>query len=591
MFVARAIGCTIAIFSLNSFAAAVEAKIGEHFRVVPAADGTNEVTLVGNGLNYQDTNGVWIQSVPIVQNFPNAIVCTGLTYRVILATNLNSTGSVDLELPADPTSGNRERMISHPLGLAFYDPDSGATVLLAPLRDCSSQIVSNQVIFPDAFVHSNGIQASVTYTYGVGHFHQDVILTTKPAVTPSDFGMGPNARLEMLTEFEQSPEPEITESAVSAVARVATSAQVGAEATETDQTLNYGTMRMGRGRAFSTATTASPSTALRVTKQLVSVANQNFLTEDVPWEQAAEALQSLPSSGTNDPPPQASARHTMPRKQMIAQLSARAAKSVAKTAKSFKERLVDAQRLAPIKIAAIQPQPNSGFVMDYEMVQSWSYYTFQSGHTYLVSYGTQIGSITIESGAVIKYSGGDLEATYSIDCPTSGPKAVLTDINDDSVGEIIPGSSGYFTVYHTSYCALNLDPLDGVAAEIQNLDIRFSYIGIGAPSIEGNSCYVHNCWFFNCAYGVAGTADFVSLASCDFCQVDNPYPYDIYSPSGITYCAVDHNGNGLPDIWEMSWYGTLSQTASGDYDGDGVNNQQDYSGGASHKLELFTPLK
>jgi hypothetical protein len=52
VFASRAIGCFIAIFSFNSFAASTEnatgeAKIGEHFKVVPAANGTNEVTLVG----------------------------------------------------------------------------------------------------------------------------------------------------------------------------------------------------------------------------------------------------------------------------------------------------------------------------------------------------------------------------------------------------------------------------------------------------------------------------------------------------------------------------------------------------------------
>jgi len=79
------------LFSCQSFAtetnSTAEAKIGEHFRVVPAADGVHEVTMVGNGLNYQDTNGAWIASVPVVQTFPNAIVCTGASYRVILATN------------------------------------------------------------------------------------------------------------------------------------------------------------------------------------------------------------------------------------------------------------------------------------------------------------------------------------------------------------------------------------------------------------------------------------------------------------------------------------------------------------------------
>jgi len=288
--VAGVVGGFISILSFNngsfaaeSLASSSDSKIGEHFRVIPAADGTNEVTLVGNGLNYRSTDGVWIQSIPVVQNFSSGIVCTGASYRVILATNLNTYGSVDMESPANPATGARGRMVSHPLGIAFYDPDSGATVLLAQLKDCSAQVMSNRVVFTDAFVHSNGIQGAVTYTYGVGHFHQDVTLTTKPSVTPSDFGMGPNARLEMLTQFDQSPEPEIIEHKIRQGAGFATRGKAQAKEVLAlkDQTLNYGTMQMGKGKAFSTSATPQLS-ALTVTKQLVRVGNQKYLTEDVP---------------------------------------------------------------------------------------------------------------------------------------------------------------------------------------------------------------------------------------------------------------------------------------------------------------------
>src|ERR1051326_2944879 len=97
--VVGAISCFLAIvtFSFNSGAAgrkdAVETKIGQHFKVIPAADGTNEITVVANGLNYKDANGNWIESKPVVQSFSSGIVCTGASYRVILATNLNSYGS------------------------------------------------------------------------------------------------------------------------------------------------------------------------------------------------------------------------------------------------------------------------------------------------------------------------------------------------------------------------------------------------------------------------------------------------------------------------------------------------------------------
>jgi len=42
---------------------------------------------------------------------------------------------------------------------------------------------------------------------------------------------------------------------------------------------------------------------------------------------------------------------------------------------------------------------------------------------------------------------------------------------------------------------------------------------------------------------------------------------------------ADSNGNRIPDWWEMKYFGNLNQTADGDYDGDGVNNLDEYREG------------
>ncbi len=43
--------------------------------------------------------------------------------------------------------------------------------------------------------------------------------------------------------------------------------------------------------------------------------------------------------------------------------------------------------------------------------------------------------------------------------------------------------------------------------------------------------------------------------------------------------APDMDGDGLPDSWELQYFGNLNQTGTGDYDGDGVNNLQEYQYG------------
>ena len=50
----------------------------------------------------------------------------------------------------------------------------------------------------------------------------------------------------------------------------------------------------------------------------------------------------------------------------------------------------------------------------------------------------------------------------------------------------------------------------------------------------------------------------------------------------------DQNTNGLPDGWEWKYFGNLNQTASGDYDGDGVDNGTEYTNGTDPNTIQFT---
>jgi hypothetical protein len=44
---------------------------------------------------------------------------------------------------------------------------------------------------------------------------------------------------------------------------------------------------------------------------------------------------------------------------------------------------------------------------------------------------------------------------------------------------------------------------------------------------------------------------------------------------------ADSNGNGMPDDWESQYFGNLNQTAASDFDGDGVNNLDEYLEGTN----------
>jgi len=182
---------------------------------------TNSYTVIRNGMNFKDEAGNWVESRPVVKSYPAGIICTGTTYRVILNQNLNTAGAVDLQ------TSDKKRMVSHPLGLGFYDPESGKSVLLAQLKDCQAEIVSsNKVIYADAF-EGSGIEAAIVYTTTSGRFHQDVIFTKQLPVTPADFGMSSRTRLEVFTEIVQSPAAEKEGSCPEAGAEPGDARQIG----------------------------------------------------------------------------------------------------------------------------------------------------------------------------------------------------------------------------------------------------------------------------------------------------------------------------------------------------------------------------
>ena len=51
--------------------------------------------------------------------------------------------------------------------------------------------------------------------------------------------------------------------------------------------------------------------------------------------------------------------------------------------------------------------------------------------------------------------------------------------------------------------------------------------------------------------------------------------------SAPTALMLDRDGDGLPDSWEMAYFGNLNQTTTGDFDGDGVSNRDEFLDGTN----------
>jgi len=92
-------------------------------------------------------------------------------------------------------------------------------------------------------------------------------------------------------------------------------------------------------------------------------------------------------------------------------------------------------------------------------------------------------------------------------------------------------------------------------------------------------------WLSNGVPIVGATGDSLVLPNLPFVNSTN-FSVIVSNVSGVvtsTPAAIwtDSNGNGIPDWWEMKYFGNLNQTATGDFDGDGVDNLDEYLEGTN----------
>ena len=366
---------------------------------------------LADGMHYRDPDTrQWVESDPRFEITPDghALARRG-SHQVILAPNINSTNAVDMQMP------DGGRLVSRPVGLAFYDAVSGSNVMIATLKDCAGRwLPPNEVFYPDAF---DGLHAGLRYTYSRQGLEQDVVLYENPG-SPAAYGLDPRTtRLETWTEFFTAPTPRVKELPV--------------EDGDEDERVEFGTTSLGQGRAYFMSIANRDEPSLPVKKIWRRIGDRVFLIEAVRYAAARPYLQRL-AAVTPATDSMLARRGTTGRETLIGQVR------ITPT--------TEPKMLAAITKGQRSDEPS--FVLDYTTLSTGlTNYIFQGDTTYYISGTINLsGTTRFEGGTVIKYA-----PTNSASLALNGPSiwlgeqfrpSVFTARDDDTVGEKITGSTG-----------------------------------------------------------------------------------------------------------------------------------------------------
>jgi len=358
---------------------------------------------------------------------------------------------------------------SQVVGLSYSD--GANSVLIATITNSLGQVLpsGNQLIYTNAFV-GGGITASVRYTYKKASFEQDILLESQ-LPPPERFGFSSNAILEVVTEFFDGPQP----------ATAADSANGQA-----DPPLSFGTMTMGRGRAFVMGE-QEISGETPVVKEWTQIGTRQFLFEQIPLMQIRDALMNLPAP-----------------KQSLNSLPSKFRRTAANE-RLFPKPHQDRAGTNIMKMAQVKLRPGT-VDLDYTTLNtSLTNYCFQADSTYFISGTVNIcGTSTFEGGAALKFAtNGTLQAV-----PSPSPATIVwggqdyrpvifTAKDDNSIGEPISGSTGSPSGYYG-------DPMLGIVAPSSSpafTGFRMSYAKSGLQLTSG-TFYLYDGQFVNCQNGI-----------------------------------------------------------------------------------------
>ena len=424
----------------------------------------HRVTELASGMYYQN-NGQWVESKEEIDVLPQGGAAATQGQHQLYFPGDIYQGAIQLVTPDGQT------LQSRPMGISYDDGQN--TVLIAALTSSVGvQVSPNQIVYPDAFT---GFKADLVCTYRRGSFECDLVFREQPH-PPEYYGLNSqSARIELLTEFFNTPEPAQSQMGVDPRSGLS------------DTTLRFGSVIMDHGKAFiiGDASQSGSDMGTPVFKSWLHLAGRTFLVEEVPYPKIASSLQSLPMTAMND---------TVPQNSILDRVSP--------TRLLVPSRLAQKDSTKVVQLARADFNQKRGVVMDYVAVNvDTNNFTFQSDTTYLIgnSSGGGInfyGTTTFEGGTVIKFwtnpTNGCVMQSWNTNVCDTGPyrPAIFTSMNDNTVGESV--SVGGTPMYYTEALAGDAT----TATQWKYIHVRYCQYGI-----QGNThLSVSDSQFVNCEY-------------------------------------------------------------------------------------------
>lgn len=428
---------------------------------------TNTYVQIETGLNHLNASGTWEEAEASFDLVDGYAVAERAQHKVRLAPNINTHGAVELELPSG------EIQISHVLGIGYYDEASGETVWLSGIRDSEGILIGDGVVlYPEAF---DQVDADIRYVNSRGGFEQDIVLRSPPP-PPEEFGLdSATTRLEVWTEFVETPEP---------VREVRTVGQRNAGHQDSqllqDEILEFGTMVMVTGRAFEDGDSGLELGPV-VKQWLTDDEGRNVLIEALEFTVVEEILPSEGGSFRD-------AGHR-PMRGRREELLVGMARPMKRHGDSAAIRGLDADLLAEVT----RRQQTGGVVIDYQTINgTLSNYTFLRNQTYFVTGAVNLtGTPRFEPTAVIKFSSAS--GTSLIMGPSVQWRGemyqpvILTGRDDNSVGSVIAGSTGNPNGNYYAHEAIKIVGTGSPGATLRHLKISHAKTAIVASGFTSSS--------------------------------------------------------------------------------------------------------